>query len=123
MSDRVPHLHVCITCRAGRELAEGAVAPGQVLHDALAGLAGEAGAVRVLPVTCLSLCQQGCAASISAPGKWGYLLGGLSDRVAADLIDYGALYAASKTGTVMPSRRAASLADMVRARFPAPDLL
>ncbi len=38
VSDLVPRLHVCTTCRAGRPLAEGETAPGQHLHDALAGL-------------------------------------------------------------------------------------
>lgn len=123
MSERVPHLHICTTCRAGRPLAEGETPPGEHFYDRVAALAGEGSAVRVLPVVCLSLCQQGCAAAISAPGKWGYLLGGLTLAEAADLLAYGALYAASKTGTVMPSKRPASLEAMVRARFPALELL
>ena len=74
-------------------------------------------------MTCLSLCKQGCAALISAPGKWGYLLGGLDHGHIDDLLTYAGLYAQSKTGTVLPSKRPASLGDAVRARFPSPDLL
>ncbi len=116
MTERVPHLHICITCRAGRALAEGDTPAGQHLHDAVAGLASEA--VRVQAVTCLASCERGCAAVISAPGKWGYLLGGLSDDLATDLLTYAGAYAASKTGTVMPSKRPASLLGVVLGRFP-----
>ena len=123
MSERVPYLHICVTCRAGRELAADDIPPGQSLHDAVAGLSDRGLPVQVQAVTCLSLCKQGCAAAISAPGKWGYLLGGLSAAHAADLLTYGAAYAASKTGTVLPSKRPASLETAVRARFPALELL
>lgn len=123
MSERVPHLHICITCRAGRALEEGEVPPGQHLHDAVAGLVGEDGPVRVQPVSCLASCERGCAAVISAPGKWGYLLGGLSNALAPDLLTYGAAYAASKTGTVMPSKRPPSLLSVVLGRFPPQETL
>lgn len=116
MSQRVPHLHICTTCRAGQALGEGEVPPGQHLLDALAGLAD--GAVRVQAVTCLASCERGCAAVISAPGKFGYLLGGLSDALASDLLTYAGAYAASKTGAVMPSKRPASLSSVVLGRFP-----
>ena len=123
MSERVPDLHICITCRAGRVLAEGETTPGQHLHDAVTALAADGAPVAVHAVSCLASCEHGCAAAISAPGKWGYLLGGLSAGLAADLLTYGAAYAASRTGTVMPSRRPASLACSVRGRFPALELL
>lgn len=123
LSERVPHLHICITCRAGRTLDEGETTPGQRLHDAMIELAAEDAPVRIHSVSCLASCERGCAAAISAPGKWGYLLGNLSERLAADLLTYGAAYAASRTGTVMPSKRPASLAQSVLGRFPAQELL
>ena len=123
LSDRVPHLHICVTCRAGREVADGEPTPGQVLHDAVSALASDGAPVAVQAVACLASCERGCAAAISAPGKWGYLLGGLSDAVAGDLLIYGAAYAASRTGTVMPSKRPVSLASSVLGRFPAQELL
>jgi predicted metal-binding protein len=118
VSERVPHLHICITCRAGRELEDGETTPGQDLHDAVSALAADGGRVTVHAVSCLASCERGCAATISEPGKWGYLLGGLSAEIASDLLTYGAAYAASRTGTVMPSKRPASLAAAVLGRFP-----
>jgi predicted metal-binding protein len=52
------------------------------------------------------------------PGKWTYLLGHLREPDAADLLAYAAAYAASATGTVLPSRRAQALRDMIIARVP-----
>ena len=70
-------------------------------------------------MSCLSVCQDGCAAAISMPGKWTYLLGHLDPALTGDLLDYAQLYAAHPTGTVLPSRRAPSLARMVMGRLPA----
>lgn len=119
MSEILPSLHVCTTCRAGRSLAEGETAPGQRLFDAVASLMGVAAPVALQPVTCLASCERGCTAAISAPGKWSYLLGGLAEADAADLLIYGTAYAASRTGTVLPSKRPASLARAIVGRFPA----
>ena len=121
MSEILPSLHVCTTCRAGRPLGKGQVAPGQRLHDAVALLIGDTSPVALQPVVCLASCERGCTAAISAPGKWSYLLGGLTAENAADLLTYGAAYAASRTGTVLPSKRPASLARAILGRFPAGD--
>ena len=114
----VPVLHVCTTCRAGVPLADGQVPPGRVMLDAVAALLGSDPAVDLREVTCLSSCDHGCAAAISAPGKWTYLLGRLDPLLAPDLLAYAAAYAAAKTGTVLPSKRPASLARMVLGRVP-----
>ncbi len=117
-----PLLHVCVTCRAGRPLVEGEPVAGQVFYDAVAeALARQASpAVRLLPVKCLAACDHGCTAAIAAPGKWGTLLGRLDPALADDLLLYGAAYAASASGAVLPSRRPASLARIVLGRLPAP---
>src|SRR5580704_6684754 len=91
----VPVLHVCVTCRAGRELAEGETSPGSLLHAAVAALLTTNPAAELREVTCLSSCDHGCAAAISSPGKWTYLLGRLNIARAEDLLTYVALYAAS----------------------------
>ncbi len=114
----LPTLHVCTTCRAGLPLAEGQAAPGRSMHDAVA-THPNASRVVLREVACLSSCDQGCAAAISMPGKWSYLLGRLDPALAGDLLDYAATYAAHATGTVLPSKRAASLARMVLGRLPA----
>ena len=123
MTQPVPRLHVCITCRAGSIPAEGEAPPGARLHAALADLLDGTATLRLSAVACLANCERGCSAAISAVGKWTYLLGGLGPGHAADLIAYAATYAASANGTVMPSRRPASLRQAVIARVPAPELL
>ena len=108
-------LHVCITCKAGTEEEP---RPGQLLFDALVPLL--AGEVELRPVSCLAACEHGCTAAIFMPGKnFGYLLGGLSAAIAPDIFSYARSYAASTTGAVMPSKRAASLANAILSRFPA----
>jgi predicted metal-binding protein len=114
-----PVLHICITCKAG-EIVEGdALAPGGQLHDALADLNAAAGLpVDLRTVSCLAACDHGCTAAISMPGKFSYLLGGMSPQTAVDVFDYAQRYAASKTGLVLPSKRAESLRHAVLGRFP-----
>ena len=119
-----PVLHICLTCKpAGEEpAAPGETAPGARLHEAVVDRlhARElAESVRVNPVTCMANCEQGCSLAIAAPGKWAYLAGYLSAELADDVIDYALVYAASKTGVVMPSKRAPSLRDVIVARVPA----
>ncbi len=114
-----PILHICTTCRAGLPLEPGQTPPGQHMHDAVAALLAVAPAdLELRPVTCLSSCGDGCAAAISQPGKWSYLLGRLDTSLAADLLSYAAAYAAHRTGTVLPSKRPPSLARMVLGRLP-----
>ncbi len=87
--------------------------------DAVAALLDpNAPAVELKEVVCLSSCDYGCAAAISAPGKWTYLLGRLEPGLAPDLLSYAETYALSKTGTVLPSRRPPSLARVVLGRMP-----
>jgi predicted metal-binding protein len=112
----MPTLHVCTTCRAGQALPEDGVPPGQHLFDAIAARATPD--IHVMPVKCLSSCDDGCAAAISAPGKWTYLLGRLEPAMVSDLLTYAATYAQHPTGTVLPSKRPASLARMILGRMP-----
>ncbi len=113
-----PVLHVCTTCRAGHELAPDDPRPGQLMHDALSAHP-DADAVELRGVPCLAVCGEGCSAAISMPGKWTYLLGRLTPDMAGDLLAYASTYQAHPTGTVLPSKRAASLARMVVGRVPA----
>jgi len=93
--------------------------PGRLLFEALsARCEGDDPAADLLPVECLSLCDQGCSAAISVAGKWSYLLGGLDQTMADDLLTYARAYAVSKTGLVLPSKRPTSLANMVMGRMP-----
>ncbi|MGI3778044.1 MAG: DUF1636 family protein [Janthinobacterium lividum] len=118
MTDAV-RLHVCTTCQGGETLAPGASPMGRHLHDAVAALAPHG--IDLRETTCLANCERGCSAVLSMPGRWTYLLGRLTPAHAADLADYARAYAASRNGTVMPSRRAASLRDVVMGRVPPAD--
>ena len=111
-----PTLHVCITCRAGGPLTD--PTPGRAMHSAVAAHP-DAAAVDLHEATCLAVCEQGCAAAISMPGKWSYLLGRLNPAMVGDLLTYAGVYAQSTTGAVMPSKRPASLAHIVLGRLPA----
>jgi len=114
-----PRLAVCVTCKAGQEVADGEVRAGKRFFDALDALCAKGEApVDLLPVECLSLCERGCSAAISLDGKWSYLLAGLSEDVAEDVLTYARSYAMSKTGLVLPSKRPAALAAMVAGRMP-----
>ena len=117
-----PSLHVCVTCREGRPLPADGIPPGRHLYDAVAqALAAMPDPpVQLREATCLASCDRGCTAAMMAPGKWGYLLGHLRQGMAADLLAYGAAYAAASSGAVMPSRRPASLQSVVLGRLPAP---
>jgi predicted metal-binding protein len=113
-----PTLHVCVTCRAGLPLEDGQTPPGRFMHAAIAALLNTDPVIALREVACLSSCENGCAAAISSPGKWTYLLGRLTPSLAPDLLTYAAAYAAHRTGTVLPSKRPASLARMVLGRIP-----
>ena len=113
-----PVLHVCSTCRAGKpdDIAE---RPGALLFGALQTLNEAAGGVLDLrPVSCLAACDRGCTAAISMPGKFNYLIGGLSPETASDVFDYALRYGASPTGLVLPSRSVASRRHAILGRFP-----
>jgi predicted metal-binding protein len=115
-----PRLIICTTCRAGRPLVDGELTPGAQLYAKLERLIGSlcATAVELRPVNCLANCERGCSGAITMPGKWTYLLGFLSSEHAADLLAYGAAYASSTNGTVLPSRRPASLRFVIVGRVP-----
>jgi predicted metal-binding protein len=92
-------LHVCITCRAGQEIPEGQATPGSLLHEAIVNVGAPPG-VNVVPVACLSACNNGCSVALSAPGRWSYVYGRLSEANARDVIAGATAYAAAPDGIV-----------------------
>jgi predicted metal-binding protein len=92
-------LHVCITCRAGETIPEGEPPPGARLRDAIVD-AGVPSGVTLVPVECLSACNQGCSVALSAPGRWSYVYGRLSEANAQDVVAGAAAYAAAPDGIV-----------------------
>ena len=129
-SDNRPILNICSTCNhlgQATEQAPGEPAAGAMLCDAVSKKISDRdldAALRVNPVVCMANCEQGCSVALSAAGKWTYLAGYLTPDLADDLIDYALVYGSSKTGVVMPSKRAESLRNVIVARVPAhPDQL
>ena len=92
-------LHVCITCRAGQSIEDGQPTPGARLRDAILE-AGVPAGINLVPVECLSACSQGCSVALSAPGRWSYVYGRLSDANAMDVVAGAAAYAAAPDGIV-----------------------
>ncbi|MFN3971745.1 MAG: DUF1636 family protein [Gemmobacter sp.] len=93
-------LVVCTTCRRAGALPEGEERPGAALLRALDQGALPPG-LTLRAVECLSVCQNGCAVALTAPGKWSYVYGGLDPAThAADILQGAALYAAAPDGLV-----------------------
>ena len=124
MTDALPYLYVCTTCRAGKPVGDGELPSGAHLHAAVAlALQNEPSpSAELREVVCLSACDRGCSAAIAMPGKWTYVLGDLSLELVPDLLIYAASYGASKNGVVMRSRRPASLNNVLVARVPPMEL-
>ena len=110
-------LHVCITCRADQTVKEGETTPGARLHAAILGVGAPEG-VQVVAVECLSACSQGCSVALSAPGRWSYVYGRLSDANARDVIAGAAAYAAAPDGIVPWRRRPEVFRKQSLARIP-----
>lgn len=92
-------LHVCITCRAGQSIPEGEPPPGWRLHKAIAAMGAPEG-VAIVPVECLSACNNGCSVALSAPGRWAYVYGRMTESNAKDILAGAAAYAAAPDGLV-----------------------
>lgn len=110
-------LHVCITCKASEPEVEGTPRPGARLHAAL-GAGQVPQGVTLVAVECLSACTQGCAVALSAPGKWSYVYGRMTEVDAPEILAGAAAYAASADGVVPWRERPAIFRKQSLARVP-----
>ncbi|MGA7808759.1 DUF1636 family protein [Bradyrhizobium sp.] len=115
-------LHVCITCRAGQTIVEGEPTPGARLRDAILEV-GVPPDVNLVPIECLSACSQGCSVALSAPGRWSYVYGRLSEANAKDVVAGAAAYAAAPDGLVPWRARPDIFRKQSLARIPPINLL
>lgn len=92
-------LHVCMTCRAGQDIPDEGIRPGTKLHDALAQIGAPEG-VEIVPVECLSACDNGASVALTSPGKWSYVYGHMTEENAQDILAGAAAYAATEDGLV-----------------------
>lgn len=109
-------LFVCITCRAGAALQDGAPTPGARLYTALAADPPEG--VRLRAVECLSACDQGCAVALSRPGGWSYVYGRLDPADAPAIRDGAAAYGRAPDGLVPWRERPVIFRKQSLARIP-----
>ena len=92
-------LLICSTCRAGEPVTAGVPVPGERLAQAVEAAATPDG-VRVIRVECLSACSQGCAVALTAPGRWSYVYGQMTEADVPEILTGAAAYAAAPDGLV-----------------------
>jgi predicted metal-binding protein len=110
-------LLVCTTCRAGEPVPDDGAVPGARLADALE-ISGPPEGVVIARVECLSACSQGCAVALSAPGRWSYVYGRLTEADAPEILAGAAHYAASVDGIVPWRERPVIFRKQSLARIP-----
>ncbi|PTX42799.1 uncharacterized protein DUF1636 [Gemmobacter caeni] len=91
--------------------------PGARLATALEALGAPEG-VAIARVECLSACSQGCAVALSAPGRWSYVYGRMTEADAPDILAGAARYAAAPDGLVPWRDRPAIFRKQSLARIP-----
>jgi predicted metal-binding protein len=114
-------LHVCTTCKANLPVEEGELPTGARLYAALTEAEAPAG-VRIVAVECLSACTQGAAVALSAPGRWSYVYGRLTEADAADILAGAAAYQAAADGLVPWRARPVIFRKQSLARIPPMEL-
>jgi predicted metal-binding protein len=115
-------LAVCRTCRPEGAPAD-ADPPGAALGRAAAATLETAdpdGHVDVRVIACLSACGRACAASVSAPGKFAYVIGGLSPEDAGDLVAFALAHAEADDGVPPWRSRPEKVRKNTVARVPPP---
>jgi predicted metal-binding protein len=110
-------LYVCMTCKAGQPVPEGAAPPGANLFAALNAAAAPA-QVEIRPVECLSACDHGCNVALSQPGGWSYVYGRLGPDDVPEILRGAAAYAATTDGIVPWRERPVIFRKQSIARFP-----
>ena len=110
-------LHVCLTCKAGEIPEDGVQVMGARLHAALTSGPAPDG-VRIVGVDCLSACNSGAAVALSAPGRWSYVYGRMTDADAADILLGAEAYAKTRDGLVPWRERPVIFRKQSLARIP-----
>ena len=110
-------LHICMTCKAGLPVEDGAPCMGAQVFAAVSALEIPEG-VQVVPVDCLSACNTGAAVALSAPGRWSYVYGRMVAENAADILAGAAAYARAPDGLVPWRERPVIFRKQSLARIP-----
>jgi predicted metal-binding protein len=118
--DGITVLAICRTCRPEGDPAS--EPPGARLGRLAAEAIREqrADAVVVKAIACLSACGRSCAASVAAPGKFAYVIGGLTPNDAEDLASFAIAHAAAPDGVPPWRARPEKIRKNTLARVPPP---
>lgn len=122
MNEPVTVLTICRTCRPEGADPNGLPAGAELGRRAATTL-GEARPERVeiRAIACLSACKQACSASIAAPGKFSYVVAGLTPDDAEALIAFAGLHAEAADGVPPWRARPERIRKSTIARVPPPD--
>jgi predicted metal-binding protein len=74
--------------------------------------------VTIIPVECLSACSQGCSIALSAPGRWSYVYGRLTENDVPEILLGAAAYAEAADGIVPWRQRPLIFRKQSLARIP-----
>ncbi len=110
-------LHICMTCKAGLPVEDGASCMGAQVFAAVSALDIPEG-VEVVPVECLSACNSGAAVALSAPGRWSYVYGRMGPENAADILAGATAYFNAPDGLVPWRERPVIFRKQSLARIP-----
>ncbi|KXV59296.1 hypothetical protein AD948_08895 [Acetobacter senegalensis] len=110
-------LFVCTTCRVGEPVVEGQPVPGRRLYTLLTSQSRSSG-LEIIPVECLSACNNGCVIALSASGRWSYVYGRLTEQDAPDILAGAEAYAATPDGLVPWRQRPQIFRKQSLARLP-----
>ncbi|MFQ5562339.1 MAG: DUF1636 domain-containing protein [Parvularculaceae bacterium] len=99
----IVHLTVCATCLDTSKSGDEGVNGGGVLYGMIENVLEThpyRDRIELIPQRCLMACSNGCVASVASEGKMQYLLGRMpaENDVAAQLVDFAAMYADAPTG-------------------------
>lgn len=115
-------LTVCRTCRPeGSNAADepAGATLGRRTFEALRNV-DPLGTVEIRSIACLAACSRSCAASVAAPGKFSFVVGGLEAGDAADLARFAALHAEAEDGVPAWRSRPEKIRKNTIARIPPP---
>ncbi len=116
-------LHVCLGCAdpdiARRRAGEGGGAHLLAAIRAAVATRPWANACTLIGFECLGACQRRGRVSISCPGKWGVVFGGLDDRSdAAPLCNYIGAWLARPWGEIVKAERPREISNKIIGRVP-----
>lgn len=114
-------LTICRTCRPEGDAS--AEPPGaQLGKRAAAAVTAHGARVEVRAIACLSACSRSCAASVAAPGKFSYVIGGLAPDDAEDLAVFAIAHSQAPDGVPAWRARPEKIRKNTVARVPPPSV-